>query len=102
MMLSMRKTKFVRDRRDGERQPIAQLGLRAGSLEEGVDGEVRKRPLQPLRAEDVVRPVQSVEIHRVDATAGTDDPVLDAGTNEQNVARDLCAAADDRNGAAPS
>ena len=46
-------TELPRDWCCSERQPIAQLCFGAGLLEEGVDSDVRKPPLQPLRAREI-------------------------------------------------
>jgi len=46
-------TELLRDWCCSGRQPIAQLCLGAGLLEEGVDSDVRKPPLQPLRAREI-------------------------------------------------
>jgi hypothetical protein len=71
---------------------MAQLSPGAGFLEERTDGDVRKPPLQPSRAKEIARPGQSVQINHVEAAIRADDLVLDAGPDEQNVARNSSPA----------
>ena len=46
-------TELLRDWCCSGRQPIAQLCLGTGSLEEGVDSDIRNLSLQPLRASEI-------------------------------------------------
>jgi hypothetical protein len=81
-------------------KPLSQLGLSICSLENGVNCKIRE-PADQAFSQIASGPCQSVKVHRIDSAA-TDNPVFDAGSDEQNVARHAFAARDDRNRPLPA